>query len=107
MPRESVILQIFVASPSDVSDERELLETVVAQLNQTWSTSLGITFELVKWGTHVHPSFSSDPQAVINEQIGLEYDVFIGIFWGRLGTSTPRAASGAIEEFDRAYSRSK
>lgn len=105
MPRETVILQVFVASPSDVSDERALLETVVAQLNQVWSTNLGITFELLKWETHVHPSFSSDPQAAINEQIGSEYDVFIGILWGRLGTPTPRATSGTIEEFDRAFSR--
>jgi hypothetical protein len=105
MPRETVVLQVFVASPSDVSDERGALETVIAQLNQVWSRSLGITFELIRWETNVHPSFSSDPQAVINEQIDVDYDVFIGIFWGRLGTPTPREESGTIEEFERAYTR--
>lgn len=107
MPRDTVVLQVFVASPSDVLDERALLETVVAQLNQVWSTSLGITFEILKWETHVRPSFSSDPQAAINEQIDPDYDVFIGVFWGRIGTPTPRASSGTLEEFDRAYSRFK
>lgn len=105
MPRNTAVFQVFVASPSDVADERTLLEGVITQLNQIWSKSLGITFELLKWETDVHPSFATDPQAVINEQIGLNYDVFIGIFWGRLGTATPRAASGTMEEFDRAYSR--
>lgn len=105
MPRYSTVFQVFVASPSDVAEERSLLEGVISQLNQIWSASLGITFELVKWETNVHPSFSNDPQTAINEQIGLEYDVFIGIFWGRIGTSTPRSVSGTLEEFDRAYSR--
>ena len=105
MPRNTAVFQVFVASPSDVADERRLLEGVIRQLNQVWSKSLGITFELLKWETDVHPSFSTDPQAAINEQIGLEYDVFIGIFWGRFGTPTPRAASGTMEEFERAYSR--
>ncbi|MFH0134603.1 DUF4062 domain-containing protein [Variovorax sp. EL159] len=106
MPRQTTAIQIFVASPGDVANERDILESVITQLNLIWSQSLGITFELVKWETNVHPSFSSDPQAAINEQIGA-YDVFIGIFWGRLGTPTPRADSGTIEEFDQAYARWK
>lgn len=105
MPRQTVVVQIFVASPADVASERAILEAVITQLNQVWSRSLGITFELVKWETDVHPSFSSDPQAAINEQIGISYDVFIGVLWGRLGTPTPRADSGTIEEFERAYER--
>ena len=51
------------------------------------------------------PSFGSDPQAVINSQIGDYYDVFIGILWGRFGTPTPRALSGTVEEFERALNR--
>jgi hypothetical protein len=105
MPRYSTVFQVFVASPSDVAEERSLLEGVISQLNQIWSETLGIAFELVRWETNVHPSFSNDPQAAINEQIGLDYDVFIGIFWGRIGTITPRSASGTLEEFERAYAR--
>jgi hypothetical protein len=107
MPRSNTVLQVFVASPGDVAEERRILESVITETNKIWSSNLNITFELVKWETDVYPSFSSDPQAVINEQIGEEYDVFIGIFWGRLGTATPRASSGSIEEFERALSRNK
>jgi hypothetical protein len=77
----------------------------MGELNKIWSNTLGIMFELLKWETDVRPAFGPDPQSVINEQIGEEYDVFIGIFWGRLGTSTPRADSGTVEEFKRAYAR--
>ncbi|MDD3936129.1 hypothetical protein [Rhodoferax sp.] len=105
MPRNTAVFQIFVASPSDVADERRLLEGIITELNQVWSKNLGISFELLKWETNVRPSFATDPQAVINEQIGLDYDVFIGIFWGRIGTATPRATSGTLEEFERAYSK--
>ena len=105
MPRQTIVLRVFVASPSDVQPERGLLESVMTELNQAWSTTLGIMFELVRWETSVRPAFSSDPQAAINEQIGEDYDIFIGIFWSRLGTPTPRSVSGSIEEFELAHKR--
>lgn len=107
MPKQNTVLQVFVASPNDVAEERRILESVITETNRIWSTNLGLAFQLVKWETDVYPSFSSDPQAVINNQIGDDYDVFIGIFWGRLGTETPRAQSGSVEEFERALSRYK
>jgi uncharacterized protein YoxC len=105
MPRQNLVVQVFLASPSDVAQERDILEAVITEANRTWSKNLGLTFELVRWETNSHPSFSTDPQAAINEQVGTEYDVFIGIFWGRIGSPTPRAKSGTLEEFNRALSR--
>lgn len=105
MSRQTTVLQIFLASPSDVSQEREIVGIVVAELNKTWSETLGITYDVVKWETDVVPGFSSEPQAVINEHIPSDYDVFIGIFWGRVGTPTNNHASGSIEEFEIAYQR--
>lgn len=81
MPRNTSVFQVFVASPSDVADERGVLEGVIAQLNQIWSKSLGITFELLKRETNVHPSFASDPQTVINNQIGWN-TMFLLAFFG-------------------------
>jgi hypothetical protein len=48
-----------------------------------------------------------DAQDVINQQVGDEYDIFIGIFWHRFGTRTGRAGSGTEEEFERAYARNR
>ena len=105
MPRHSQVLQVFVASPADVSEERAVLDTVIAELNQTWSRNLSMTFEVLKWETNSRPGFDQDPQAVINSQLPNDYDVFLGIFWSRLGTPTGRASSGTVEEFERAHTR--
>ena len=107
MPKQSLVLQIFVASPSDVSEERSILDQVVAEQNKILSKSTGITFEIVKWETDVAPGFGKEPQDVINRQITDDYDVFIGIFWLRAGTPTRSSASGSIEEFHRALERFK
>lgn len=107
MPKTYTALRIFVASPSDVADERQLLESVVNELNLLWSEQLNITLDLIRWETHSFPSVSTDAQSVINEQIGDDFDIFVGILWTRFGTATPRAASGTLEEFERAYKRWK
>ena len=105
MPRNATVVRVFVASPSDVVKERETLETLIVELNRTWSETLGVILELVQWETHTRPGFGADPQAIINAQIGDTYDVFIGILWSRFGTPTPRALSGTLEEFKRAVER--
>ncbi len=105
MPRQEIIISVFVASPSDLEEERSILETVIGEHNKTWARNLGIRLELINWETHAYPSFGEDPQAVINEQIPQDFDLFIGLMWHRFGTPTGRAGSGTIEEFQRAKER--
>tara|TARA_B100000614_G_scaffold258495_1_gene280739 strand:- start:4 stop:1194 length:1191 start_codon:yes stop_codon:yes gene_type:complete len=101
------LFRIFVASPSDVQAEREILESIILEVNRSWSESLGINLQLVRWETHVRPGFGDSPQDVINIQVGDNFDAFIGILWARFGTPTKKAASGTKEEFDRAFARFK
>lgn len=105
MPRYEKIISVFVASPSDVSDERAKLEDIIREINETRSRELGLRLELVRWETHAFPDINDDAQAVINEQIPDDYDLFIGIMWQRYGTPTGRAGSGTVEEFERAKAR--
>lgn len=105
MARQETIFSVFVASPSDVDEERNCLEEVIRDLNTAWARDLRIRLELVRWETHAYPSFGEDAQAVINEQIPDDYDLFIGLMWYRFGTSTGRAGSGTVEEFERAKER--
>ncbi len=100
-------LQVFVGSPGDVAEERKILEDVINEFNLTWGDTHNVRLELVKWETHTRPGFGEDAQDVINKQIGDEYDIFLGIMWGRFGSVTNRAESGTKEEFDRAYTRFK
>src|SRR5262249_21309833 len=99
------LLSAFVASPSDVAEERDALEALAAELNLLWGPQLQTRLQLLKWETHAHPDFGVDAQSVINEQIRAVYEIFIGIFWARIGTKTARAASGTVEEFERALVR--
>lgn len=105
MAKTQTVLQIFLASPSDIIDERKIVEDVIDEINVTWSDSHEVRLELLKWETHTRPSFGEDAQDVINQQIGDEYDIFLGIMWGRFGSQTNRAESGTEEEFERAYAR--
>ena len=105
MPQTQTILQVFVASPSDVAEERKILESVIDDINRTARDAHPVRLELLKWETHARPGFGEDAQDVINQQIGDKYDIFLGIMWGRFGSPTPRAESGTEEEFNRALSR--
>ena len=105
MPRTETVLTVFVASPSDVTEERERLEIAIAQLNAVLARRLGVRLELLRWEQDATPSFDEDSQSVINKQIPNDYDIFLGIFWHRIGTPTSRAQSGTVEEFELAKAR--
>jgi hypothetical protein len=105
MGKQVTLLQVFAASPGDVSEEREALDFVIREFNLTQSDRTGVRLELLRWETHAVPGVGTDPQAVINEELGDNYDIFIGILSTRFGSATPRAGSGTDEEFERAYAR--
>ena len=99
------ILRIFLASPSDVKVERELIFALKDDLDHLIGKPNQIRFEFVNWERNAYPGIGDDAQDVINNNIKDEFDVFIGIFWQRFGTPTNRAESGTEEEFDRALEK--
>jgi hypothetical protein len=105
MPEQATILRAFVASPRDVGDERAVVDEVIGELNATWNRTLGIRIELVAWETHSYPSAGTRVQQTLSEQIGTDYDIFIGIMWTRFGSPTGNHGSGTEEEFHNAMKR--
>ena len=103
-PSKVRLLKVFVASPSDVAEERRAIEPVVQEVNQTTGRRVGLMLDLLKWETDTYPGLASGgPQAVIDMQIPVEdCDVVIGIFWHRFGTPTGFADSGSSSEIERA-----
>lgn len=97
-------LLIFLASPGDVSTERRYVQQVVDELNRTVAPARGVVLQVVNWENDAYPGYGADAQALINSQIAEmgRYALFVGIMWNRLGTPTPRSASGTVEEFERA-----
>lgn len=104
MAENAKIVKIFVASPDDVLEERECLDQVVQSINIAHAERTGIRLEVLGGKQNTYPSFSTDAQAVINDQIP-QYDIFIGIMWLTIGSPTPRAGSGTIDEYNQAKER--
>ena len=100
-------IRIFCSSPGDVLLEREQLGAVVEELNtalRAFAPEKGVALELVRWETHTYPDVGSDPQAVVDAQLGEDdFDVFVGMMWSRFGSPTSRAGSGTEHEFRNAY----
>ena len=97
--------KIFLASPGDTSEERQLAEEVVAEINRTIGSRDEFHLDLLKWENNTYPSIGADGQDVISKQIGSDYHIFIGLMWKKFGTPTKRAGSGTEEEFELAYNR--
>lgn len=108
MPQVEKLL-IFLASPGDVPAERRDVEEIAAELNRTVASDKGVMLQVVRWEDDTFPGYGQDAQSIINAQIATmsQYALFVGIMWNRIGTPTPRGASGTVEEFERAVEASK
>ncbi len=97
--------QIVVASPGDVPDERVAVDTVVSELNDTIAPRLGLDLRVRKWETHATPgTHPLGPQFVIDPELKVaDCDLFVCIFWSRLGTPVVDAPSGTAHELQNAY----
>src|SRR5215472_6458102 len=102
-------LKIFLSSPSDVTEERDALAQLVKDINDVLAflaPEKRLTLELVRYETHAYPDIGQ-PQEVINRQVPVDYDIFVGVMWKRCGTPTANAPSGTIDEFRRAFEHRK
>ncbi len=107
MPTKITQYKIFLATPSDVQEEREKIKRVIEELNLTFGKRNGLRLELVKWETHSIPGIAqNNPQELINPLVD-SCDIFVGILWKKFGSPTDKAESGTEEEFHRAYERFK
>ncbi|ESU28865.1 hypothetical protein FLJC2902T_14620 [Flavobacterium limnosediminis JC2902] len=105
MPELISKYKIFLASPSDLSEERESIDQVVEELNLTFGSQNNIILELQKWETNSAPAIGSEGlQSIINNDIP-EYDLFIGLLWMKFGTPTKEYGSGTEEEFNIAHQK--
>jgi hypothetical protein len=98
--RTATVIRILIASPGDVTKERDLVTDCIYAWNAAHSGTTGIMLQPVRWETHTYPVSGDRPQALINRQIVEDGDCLIGIFGARLGTPTGDALSGTIEEIE-------
>src|SRR5262245_7968946 len=84
-------LAIYVSSPNDVLDERSAVLQVIDRLQYDPFLNGAAQLRVVSWDNPAAPlplPASEPPQAAINDMQArpAECDVFVGVFWSRLGT---------------------
>ena len=100
------VVKVFLASPSDLQEERSLAKATVDEFNETIGRFLGYHIDLVGWEDTI--SGYGRPQGLINRDVE-QCEYFIGLMWQRWGTPPSLEAgpftSGFEEEFDLAFKR--
>ncbi len=93
-------LSIVLASPGDVKRERDLVESVVDEINHGIAALCGLQLDVIRWETDATPGLDlGGSQAAIDKKLRVEdRDLLIGIFWKKFGTPVSGAASGTEHE---------
>ena len=107
MAYEADVLEVMIASPSDVADEREIVRQIITEWNVLNSRDKHVVLMPIGWETHSAPDLSSRPQQLINDRVLAHADLLVGIFWTKLGSPTGKAASGTVEEIEEHLAKSK
>jgi hypothetical protein len=100
MAYQATVLPVMIASPGDVTEERDVIRAVLHDWNDVNAQASSVMLAAVGWDTHSSPELGARPQDLINERILKDCDLLIGVFWTRLGTPTGKAASGTVEEIE-------
>ncbi|MCG2633538.1 MAG: response regulator [Gammaproteobacteria bacterium] len=99
-------LKVFISSPGDVIPERRLCRSVLTQLNAEYAGQLRLI--PVLWEEEPLQASDTFQAQIISPK---ETDIYIGIFWSRLGSPLPeqitradgsRYLSGSEYEFEEA-----
>lgn len=101
------LINIYVACPSELESEKQILERIVEEINRDCAESLGFLYKVTYWASDIVPGIDKYPQEVINKQISGKFDILIALFWTRIGTPTPDYESGTVEEIEKAIEHNK
>ena len=98
------VFNVFVSSPGDVQAERDVLDHVVAGINDTDGRRDNFRLELFRWERKTVPQIGPGPQPAVDAWTP-SYDIYLGIMSTRFGTPTERAGSGTEDEFNAALAQ--
>lgn len=107
MAFDAKVLEVMIASPSGVDEERAIVREVLAAWNSLHAQDQNVVFLPLGWDTHSSPDLGGRPQQLINDRILARGDLLVGIFWTRIGSATGEAVSGTVEEIQRHHAAGK
>lgn len=100
MAYSAKVIEVMIASPSDVSKERQIARQVIADRNTIHAKDRKTIIMPLGWETHSIPDTGDRPQAIINGQILKAADLLVAMFWTKIGSPTGVAESGTVEEIE-------
>ena len=100
MSYSATAINVMIASPGDVPQERVIARNVIHEWNTIHAKDRQVVLMPVGWDTHSAPDTGDRPQAIINSQLLRDADLLVAVFWTRLGSPTGVAASGTVEEIE-------
>lgn len=100
MAYDAKVLEVMIASPGDVTAERQVARDVLNSWNVMHARARQAILMPVGWETHSAPELGGRPQQMINDRLLVHCDLLVGIFWTRLGSPTGISASGTVEEIE-------
>lgn len=101
------VLRVMIASPSDIPDARDAVEAAINDWNNANAKNKQVVLLPWRWETSSVPVLGDHPQSLINAQGVDESDIVFALFGSRLGSPTPDAVSGTVEEIERAVASGK
>lgn len=101
------VLQVLIASPGDIGEERNAVESALHGWNSSRAQREQVILLPRRWEKDSAPTMGCDGQEIINAQLVDKSDIVIALFDSKLGMATPRAVSGTAEEIERAMDAGK
>jgi hypothetical protein len=101
------VLNVLIASPSDVQEERDAISAAIQNWNSLHAEDKGIVLHPIRWETDSVPTVNETAQENINRTVVDRADLVVGVFWTRIGTKTQNAESGTLEEIERVAKKTK
>lgn len=98
MSYRALAIEVMIASPGDVPEERNIIKSILLGWNEANGRSNKLLLQPVMWETNSSPDLAGRPQQIINDRLLKHCDLLVGVFWTRLGTPTGKHASGTVEE---------
>jgi len=103
-PEYRRIVKVFIASPSDLNEERTKFPDIITEVNRIKANSKKIQLEPVGWEDTLPGK--GRPQKLINKDIR-NCELIVMLLWKRWGSSTGKYTSGFEEEYELASSLNK
>lgn len=95
METQGNIITVAICSPGDLIEERQAIPKLFVKWN---AANKGVFLQPKMWESSSVPEMGDHPQHILNNQLLVDSDLLVAMFWSKLGTPTPTEKSGTIEE---------